>query len=396
MSAATPGRRKVVGILGGGQLGAMLARAIFDLGGDVAIYEPEALAPACRQARNVVNASWDDAAALETFFDACDVVTYETEHIETAALKKLAANDKLRPSLAVLETTQHRHHEKQFLADQNLPHAAFVPVANPSELANAAKTVGFPCIAKTARGGYDGKGQFLLRSENDVAAAVAALPSDMPCVVEEALDLLLEASCIVARAPHQTEVVFPIFENMHDAHILDMTLVPARISAEVTSELLDIALQAARALDVTGLLTTEFFLAKPTARSKRVVDGVAIYVNEFAPRPHNSGHVTRALCSSSQFDLLARMLLGAPLTSPRVDTSTTYCMANLLGESWGNEKTTPLDLSAWSEFPDVVEVALYGKRDAQFRRKMGHFVVCGADAEATLARGRTFRARISR
>jgi 5-(carboxyamino)imidazole ribonucleotide synthase len=389
-------RRKVVGILGGGQLGAMLARAIFDLGGDVAIFEPESLAPACRQARNVVNASWDDAAALEKFFADCDVVTYETEHIETAALKLLAANDKLRPSLAVLETTQHRHHEKRFLADQKLPHAAFVAVASPADLKSAANSVGFPCIAKTARGGYDGKGQFFLRAETDVDAAIAALPHDMPCVVEEALELLLEASCIVARTPDRTEVVFPIFENMHDAHILDVTVVPARISAEVANELLQISLQAARALDVTGLLTTEFFLAKPTARSKRVVDGVAIYVNEFAPRPHNSGHVTRALCSSSQFDLLARLLLDAPLTAPRVDTSVTYCMANLLGESWGTEKTTPLDLGAWREYPDVVEVALYGKRDAQPRRKMGHFVVCGSETDATVARARAFRARISR
>jgi 5-(carboxyamino)imidazole ribonucleotide synthase len=388
--------RRTVGILGGGQLGSMLARAISDLGGDVAIYEPDAEAPACRQTHNVVNARWDDAAALEKFFADCDVVTYETEHIDTVALRKLAELSKLQPSLDVLQTAQHRVREKEFLKAQSLPHAAFLSANNPSELAVTAKSIGFPCIVKTVRGGYDGKGQFLLRSAIDVDAAVAALPKDMPCVVEEAVDLLLEASCIVARAPQQTEVVFPIFDNMHDAHILDMTVVPARVSDAVAKELVRIGLQAARALDVTGLLTTEFFLAKPTPRSKLVVGDVAIYVNELAPRPHNSGHVTRALCSASQFDLLARVLLAAPLTPPQVDRSAAYCMANLLGESWGADKTTNLDLAAWSEFPDVVEVVLYGKREAQPRRKMGHLVVSAASADAAIARARAFRARISR
>jgi 5-(carboxyamino)imidazole ribonucleotide synthase len=183
---------------------------------------------------------------------------------------------------------------------------------------------------------------------------------------------------------------------MHEHHILDMTVVPARVSTRVADELVRISLQAARALDVTGLLTTEFFLAKPTPRSKLVVDDVAIYVNELAPRPHNSGHVTRALCSASQFDLLARILLGAPLTPPHVDVSAAYCMANLLGDAWGNDKTTSLDLTAWRDFPDVVEVVMYGKREAQSRRKMGHFVISGAEATTTIARARAFRAKISR
>jgi 5-(carboxyamino)imidazole ribonucleotide synthase len=387
--------RRTVGILGGGQLGAMLARAISDLGGDVAIFEPDAEAPACRQTRNVVNAPWNDEVALETFFAGCDVVTYETEHIETSALRKLAQLSKLVPSVDVLETAQHRVREKEFLKAQSLPHAAFLSVENPSALLETATTIGFPCIVKTVRGGYDGKGQFYLRSAIDVEAAVAALPKDMPCVVEEAVELALEASCIVARAPAQ-EIVFPIFDNMHEHHILDMTLVPARVSQNVAEALVQISLQAARVLDVTGLLTTEFFLAKPTARSKHVVDDVAIYVNELAPRPHNSGHVTRAVCSASQFDLLARILLGAPITNPHVDTSNAYCMANLLGEVWGNDKFTNLDLAAWKDFPDVVEVVMYGKREAQARRKMGHFVVADADAATAIARARAFRAKISR
>lgn len=388
--------RRTVGILGGGQLGAMLARAISDLGGDVAIFEPDAGAPACRQTHDVVNAKWDDAAALEKFFAGCDVVTYETEHIDTTALKKLAQLSKLRPSVEVLETAQHRVREKEFLKTQSLPHAAFLSAKDPSELARIANDIGFPCIVKTVRGGYDGKGQFYLRSAIDVDAAVAALPKDMPCVVEEAVELELEASCIVARASDHTEIVFPIFDNMHEHHILDMTVVPARVSEKVANELVRISLQAARALDVTGLLTTEFFLAKPSVRSKHVVDDVAIYVNELAPRPHNSGHVTRALCNASQFDLLARVLLDAPLTNPQVDTSAAYCMANLLGDSWGADKFTNLDLAAWKDFPDVVEVVMYGKREAQMRRKMGHFVVAGADASIAIARARAFRAMISR
>ena len=387
---------RTVGILGGGQLGAMLASAIFELGHDVAIYEPNVEAPACRQARNVTNAPWNDRAALEKFFAACDVVTYETEHIDTVMLRTIDARNKLHPSLAVLEATQHRLREKRFLESQSLPHVAFAAVTDPTELAAAASVIGFPCIAKTVSGGYDGKGQFFFRSADDVDNAVAALPAGTPCVVEEAIDLMLEASCIVARAPGEKEVVFPVFENMHSAHILDMTVVPARLPPAVAEQMLRIALEAARALDVTGLLTTEFFLAKPTSRSPLVVDDVAIYVNELAPRPHNSGHVTRAMCDQSQFDLLARILCGAPITTPNTARDGTYCMTNLLGVLWGDDRTSPLDLAAWSEFPDVVQVVMYGKREAQSRRKMGHFVVRGDDAEDAISRSQEFRSRISR
>ncbi len=393
---------KTVGILGGGQLGAMLASAIGDLGGDVAVYEPVKEAPACRRVQKYVNAPYTDRDALARFFDACDVVTYETEHIDTSALRALDAREKLRPSLHVLEVTQHREREKKFLAEQGLPHAMFEAVSDPSDIARAAEKIGFPCIAKTARGGYDGKGQFYLANAEDAAEPARALPKGTPCVVEEALELAREASCIVARSPATTgspkhdEIAFPIFENMHSAHILDLTLVPARVSDAIANAMRDLAVKAARALDVTGLLTTEFFLARPTERSKLVVGGVAIYVNELAPRPHNSGHVTRAMCSSSQFDVLARILLGAPLT-PIVDAATgVHCMANLLGDLWGEDKQSPLDLSSWRNFPDVVEVVLYGKRDAQSRRKMGHFVTRGSDAEAVMKRARAFRETLRR
>ncbi|HEX7665971.1 MAG TPA: ATP-grasp domain-containing protein, partial [Polyangiaceae bacterium] len=276
---------KTVGILGGGQLGAMLASAIGDLGGDASVFEPVKEAPACRRVAKVVNAPWTDRDAIARFFDACDVVTYETEHIDTTILRTLDAKEKLRPSLHVLETTQHRQKEKAFLVSEGLPHARFEAVSDPSELPAAASRVGFPCIAKTSRGGYDGKGQFFFATEKDVAEAVKTLPKGTACVVEEAIDLVLEASCIVARA-NGTEVTFPVFENLHSAHILDLTIVPARISPLVAAKLVELAVQAARALDVTGLLTTEFFLAKPSDRSTLVVDGTAIYVNELAPRTH--------------------------------------------------------------------------------------------------------------
>ncbi|MGH7280584.1 MAG: ATP-grasp domain-containing protein [Polyangiaceae bacterium] len=396
---------KTVGILGGGQLGAMLASAIGDLGGDVAVYEPVKEAPACRRVQKFVNAPYSDRDALARFFDACDVVTYETEHIDTSALRALDTREKLRPSLRVLEVTQHREREKKFLAEQNLPHAMFDAVSDPSEIARSAEKIGFPCIAKTTRGGYDGKGQFYLAKPEDAAEPARILPKGTPCVVEEAIELVMEASCIVARAPNRAssgaaaaydEVTFPIFENMHSAHILDLTLVPARVSAAVANAMRDLALKAAAALDVTGLLTTEFFLAKPTERSKVVVDGTAIYVNELAPRPHNSGHVTRTTCSSSQFDVLARILLGAPLTPVLEAAAGVHCMANLLGDLWAEDRRSPLDLSSWREFPDVVEVVLYGKRDAQARRKMGHVVTRGTDANVVMQRARAFRESLRR
>jgi 5-(carboxyamino)imidazole ribonucleotide synthase len=382
---------KTVGILGGGQLGTMLGTAIADLGARVAFFEPDAEAPACHRFPDVTIAPWDDAAAIRAFADRCDVVTYEMEHVTvTPALRDLAARTTLRPGLGVLETTQDRAREKEHLRACGLPHAAFSVASDRTSARALAAKFPRPFIIKTTRGGYDGKGQLLVREGDPIDDAFA---DDGTYVFEEALDLVLEASCIVARSPND-EVCFPVFENVHSEHILDVTLLPARLPPPVLRRLEAIALETARSLDVHGLLTVEFFLTRAgSSRSQAAVEGdLGIFVNELAPRPHNSGHVTRKACTVSQFEALARILLDLPIGRPALVANDAFCMGNLLGDVWiaqGRERD--LDLAPLARFPDVVEVVLYGKSEARERRKMGHYTCRAASADEALRRTREFR-----
>jgi 5-(carboxyamino)imidazole ribonucleotide synthase len=388
---------RTVGILGGGQLGAMLAPALQDLGADVHVYDPDPTAPALRRAARAVSAPWRDAARLQEFFDACDVVTYEFENVETEGLARLSGLEKLVPSLGVLRTTQDRALEKEFLRAHRLPHVAFADGKGTDDLRAAADAFGFPAILKTARGGYDGKGQWRLASPSDLDAllatpARAALDAG-GWVLEEPIDIVLETSAIVARERNGDEVVFPLFENEHRDHVLDVTIVPARLPEELEAEAKSVALAAARALGVHGLLTTELFVG----RSARTRSGeVRVFTNEFAPRPHNSGHVTRKACTCSQFEALARILLGVPLVPPRLVSAGAFCMANLLGEVWEAQGASrDLDLAAWEASPDLLEVVLYGKRGVATKRKMGHLTAWGADPDEAVAAARAFREALS-
>ncbi len=387
-----------VGILGGGQLGAMLAPALQDLGADVHVFDPDPNAPALRRAARAVNGSWGDVPRLQAFFDACDVVTYEFENVETEGLAQVTGLGKLCPSLEVLRTTQNRVLEKEFLRVHGLPHVAFVDGRTAAGLPAAALEFGFPSILKTARGGYDGKGQWKLASAAELDALLAtparAVLDATGWVLEEPIDIVLEASAIVARERNGDEVVFPLFENEHRDHILDVTVVPARLTDDLEAEAKSVALAAARALGVTGLLTTELFVGR-SARSRP--GEVRVFTNEFAPRPHNSGHVTRKACTCSQFEALARILTGVPLVPPRLVSAGAFCMANLLGEVWEAQGApASLDLSSWEGNPDLLEVVLYGKRDVAAKRKMGHLTVRGAGPEEAIAAARAAREAIQR
>lgn len=387
-----------VGILGGGQLGAMLAPALQDLGADVHVYDPDPNAPALRRAARAVSASWRDVPRLQEFFDACDVVTYEFENVETEGLVQLSGLDKLFPSLGVLRTTQNRSLEKEFLRAHGLPHAAFIDGRTADELPDAAREFGYPAILKTARGGYDGKGQWKLASPAGLDALLAGPAGGIldasGWVLEEPIEIVLEASAIVARERSGDEIVFPLFENEHRDHVLDVTLVPARLPDDLAAEAKAVALSAARALGVTGLLTTELFVG----RSARSNPGqVRVFTNEFAPRPHNSGHVTRKACTFGQFEALARILLGVPLVPPRLVATGAFCMANLLGEVWEAQGATgSLDLAAWEGSTALLEVVLYGKSGVATKRKMGHLTVRGEDAEEAISLARGLREAISR
>jgi 5-(carboxyamino)imidazole ribonucleotide synthase len=379
-------KARSVGILGGGQLGVMLGESLLHLNSEVVVLDPDSESPALERMPHVLTTPYDDDESLDELFERCDVVTFDSENIPAAPLARHA--QRLLPSLHVLQTSQDRAKEKAFLAAHGFPHVAHRTVAPNESVAEAARAFGFPCIAKSGLGGYDGKGQFRLDSEADLAT----LPPEARggWILEERLTLHTELSCIVARDARGAEVCFPVFENLHTDHILDLTVVPARVAPSLEEEACAIALNVARALQVVGLLTVEFFVGDGRAGKRK------LYVNELAPRTHNSGHVTRQACTMSQFDALARILCNVPLAPPKLHPGA-WCMGNLLGDVWLAQGRTggALDLTAWERFPDVVDVFLYGKHQARPNRKMGHFVVRADAPERAMERARAFRAALS-
>ncbi|MBX3075319.1 ATP-grasp domain-containing protein [Candidatus Obscuribacterales bacterium] len=392
---------KRVGILGGGQLGMLLANSIFTLGGRVNVFDPDPEAPACNHVKNSINFPWMNYDALNNFFDISDVVTYEFENVESAPLVSLGHLKPIYPSVKVLKTCQDRALEKKFLLAAGLPHANFVVADSVAHLRAQANHINFPCIVKTARGGYDGKGQFKISSREEYLAFLDDPKNDwletFTGVVEEVIELETEVSCIVARPLNGAPVAFPILENIHKEHILDVTVLPARIPNSVQKKIKEIAIEAATKLDVCGLLTTEFFLSKTKSATSPGIecDGWYIYINEFAPRPHNSGHVTTSACCMSQYDALARILLDVPLQEPLVISTGTFCMMNLLGDVWlaqgSKDYDAKLDLSALRDHPQVLDVVIYGKREPRAKRKMGHFITYGKTPESAIEAAHAFR-----
>jgi 5-(carboxyamino)imidazole ribonucleotide synthase len=394
---------KHIGVLGGGQLGMLLTESIYRHGGSVSIYDPDSLAPASRQvaAGHYFNKQWTDIQALGEFFTKIDAATYEFENVESTELYQFEKLKPIHPGVNVLYTTQDRAREKDFLREHALPHAAYKSITDLGTLKKTVSEFDFPCILKSSRGGYDGKGQFFLSNETDLDNALAAIKTDAGDyrgVLEEALTIELEVSCIVARSPHGEEIIFPVFENIHKNHILDFTIFPARIPAAVETKVRQIALEAARKLGAYGLLTTEFFLTKTRARHGQGAEceGWQIYINEFAPRPHNSGHVTRIACTLSQFDALARVMLDVPLSQPKIIAPGTFCMGNLLGDVWLAQGRMELNLSAMANHPQVIDVVLYGKHDARAGRKMGHFVTYAESSDEALSSAKDFRESLMR
>lgn len=373
-----------IGILGGGQLGLMLAESLLHLSAEVTTLDPDPESPAAARLANTHAKAWNDLEALAELFGKCDQVTFDSENVPSGPLSKPGWAEKLVPSHHVLSTTQDRAKEKSFLASAGAPLARWQAAADATAVKAAAAKVGYPCIAKSALGGYDGKGQWRLSSEADLAALPGTVPGGF--VVEERLTLRTELSCIVAREESGHALTFPVFENHHVDHVLDTTVVPARVAPALAEQARTLALRIAEALGVVGLLTVELFVCDAPGGGERLV------VNELAPRTHNSGHVTRQCCTVSQFDALARILCGVPLASPRLHGGG-WCMGNLLGDVWLAQGRTggALDLSAWAKFPEVVDVFLYGKTEARPKRKMGHFVVRASSADEALERARAFR-----
>jgi 5-(carboxyamino)imidazole ribonucleotide synthase len=349
-----------LGVLGGGQLGRMFAIAARRMGYRVHTFSPQDDSPAGQIADVAVTASYEDLEALRTFARGVDVVTFEFENVPIEAIDAVEALAPVRPSGVALHTAQQRAREKTFLADRGVPTAPFAPAATLDELWEAVARVGTPAVIKTAAFGYDGKGQHKVATPADVEHIWTAI-GHQEAVVEKFISLQAEVSIVAARGADGDIAAYPPFENRHRNHILDVTTVPAAITPAVAKQAAEIARTILEELQYVGVLCVEYFVS---------TDG-ELLVNELAPRPHNSGHLTFDAAVTSQFEQQVRAVCGLPLGSPEIPRPA--AMANLLGDLWVDGEP---NWAAACRFTDV-KLHLYGKTDPRPGRKMGHLTAVG-------------------
>jgi 5-(carboxyamino)imidazole ribonucleotide synthase len=339
-----------IGIVGGGQLGRMLARAASRMGYKTHIFTPEKDAPASHVATKTTIGAYQDTNALRAFAQSVDVVTFEFENIPGETLVALDAVVAVRPKPEVLRTTRHRRREKEFIRAQGIATAPFAPVVDAGDLKSAADAVGFPAVLKTTELGYDGKGQVVVRDAEALAQGWKTL-GKTECILEGFIAFSAEASIIVARNTHGEMRCYPLVQNIHRDHILHKTIAPAPFIDQHQDEAVRIAKTLAEALDVVGLLAVELF-----------VTDRGLLVNELAPRPHNSGHWSMEGAPTAQFEQHIRAICGWALgdTTARGQVE----MINLLGDDW----------KLWEEYArdPQAHVHLYGKTESRPGRKMGH------------------------
>ena len=344
-----------IGILGGGQLGRMLAQAAARLGFRSHIYSDEAEAPAFQVAAGHTMARYDDARALERFAASCDVVTFEFENVPAAAVEILAERKPIFPGARPLAITQDRLAEKNFVTGLGLKTAPFVAVGSMRDADDALARTGSPAILKTRRFGYDGKGQMKVASAPDVGAAFRSF-KEAPSILEGFVDFAFEASVVAARGRDGSFAAYDPPENYHADHILRRSTMPSLLSTAQCDEAKAMARRIADALDYVGVLAVELFVAK---------DG-RLLVNEIAPRVHNSGHWTLDACLVSQFEQHVRAVAGWPLGDPRRHSDAV--MENLIGNEAANWPRLAASGGA---------LHLYGKKDMRGGRKMGHVTYLG-------------------
>ncbi|RIV18865.1 5-(carboxyamino)imidazole ribonucleotide synthase [Alicyclobacillaceae bacterium I2511] len=372
-----------LGILGGGQLGRMMAMAARTLGYQISVLDPDVLAPCAALADTHVRADFHDIAGAVQLAAVCDVATYEFENVGVELAQTLADAGKLPQGTSLLAATQHRLREKQTILGAGGWVAPYWPVRTQADLTQAAAEVGLPMVVKTCHGGYDGKGQWQVKSTAGLASVwqqmVGSLPPDMqdirgmqvweaPFVAEQFVPFVKELSVVVARSQAGEIRTFPVAENIHQDHILRFSVVPARIADEIAVKAADLASQLATSLNLVGVLGVEMFL---TAQGE-------LWVNELAPRPHNTAHYTLDACATSQFEQHVRAVCGLPLDQAELQTP--VVMANVLGEH------LPLLLNHLSNWPTRMKLHLYGKAEARRGRKMGHVnVLCDTPEEGLQA-----------
>jgi 5-(carboxyamino)imidazole ribonucleotide synthase len=357
----------MLGILGGGQLGRMFTMAARAMGYRVTVLDPDPDSPSGNLADVHLRAAYTDPAALDQLAATCAAVTTEFENVPAESLERLAQSTRVSPAAASVSIAQDRISEKRYIAGAGLAVAPFLAIESAADLEQDLSGH-LPGILKLARLGYDGKGQIRVATVEETRAAFDQL-EQKPCVLERLLPLETEISVIVARTGPGETAVFPVAENQHEAGILDISIVPARVAPAVAETARSMALRLAEAMDYHGVLAVEFF----------VLAGGELVINEIAPRPHNSGHYTLDACLNSQFEQQVRTLCGLPPGSTRLLSP--VVMVNLLGDIWRDDEP------AWDKLlsqPNV-KLHLYGKKSARIGRKMGHCNVLAEDADTALA-----------
>ncbi|MEG1364241.1 MAG: 5-(carboxyamino)imidazole ribonucleotide synthase [Cetobacterium sp.] len=359
---------KVIGILGGGQLAKMLCEAAKELNYKTLVLDPSEDACARFSADTFIMANYDDKEALKTMAELSSVITYEFENVPTLSLEILKELDAYIPQgNRPLYISQNRIREKTAVEKLGIRTAKFKVVKSQEDLKDAITEIGYPAILKTTAGGYDGKGQWIIRDESDLKEIETGKTE---CILEEMINFNLEVSCLVVRGVNGDVITFPVGENIHKNGILHMTIVPARIDDELKKEVEQISKKIIENLDFVGPLGIEFFIGKAGE----------IYFNEMAPRPHNSAHYTMDACNYSQFDIHLMGILGEKL--PKVKLLTKVVMLNIMGEDQEKVKKIKKEHNT--------NVHIYGKSEWKKDRKMGHINYCGENLEELILKADSF------
>ncbi|MSQ58135.1 MAG: 5-(carboxyamino)imidazole ribonucleotide synthase [Betaproteobacteria bacterium] len=367
-----------LGLLGGGQLGRMFTMAAQSMGYKVLVLDPGAESPAGIVADRHIQADYLDSKALQELARHCKAATTEFENVPAAALEFLAQHCLVSPGAQSVSVAQDRIREKRFLSDIGIEVAPFAIIESPAGTGAAGNAALLPGILKLSRLGYDGKGQIRVRTQDQLAGAFREL-GQKPCVLERMLDLALEVSVVVVRGFEGETATYPVSENEHVNGILDLSIVPARVSESIAHKARESAIRIAGQLDYRGVLCVEFFILR---------DG-RLLANEIAPRPHNSGHYTIDACVTSQFEQQARVLAKLPLG----DTSL-HCpavMVNILGDAWRRGEPDWRKVLAHPR----AKLHLYGKAQARAGRKMGHITLLGEELSAVVETARDIKAGLA-
>lgn len=356
---------KTIGIIGGGQLGQMLTFAAKQAGMRVVILDPNPDCSAAQAADSSIVAEYSDKMAIEELARRSDVLTYEFENVDLEALKDVSDKVLIPQGTELLRITKDRLREKTFLKEHGLQVAPFAAVSCKEDLVSAIEEIGYPSVLKTCEGGYDGKSQLVLHTREDLKNADELLEQG-GCILEGWVEFSMECSVMVARNMDGAISVFPVSENIHRNQILHESIVPARMSEKLQANAKKMAEKIADSLNLCGILGVEMFVGS---------DG-RLYVNELAPRPHNSGHYSIEACNFSQFAVHNRAICNWPM--PKIDLLSPVVMVNILGQHVDGCRKLVLKKPQW-HFHD------YGKGEIRVDRKMGHVTILTDDIEKTLA-----------